>query len=57
MSMIECFPSPVTKSDFRPPKSVKRTGARASVRIVIENMNSNLQSVSAQPAPVAELFR
>jgi hypothetical protein len=36
---------------------VERTGARTPVRTVTENMNVDLQSVSAPPAPVAHVLR
>jgi hypothetical protein len=39
------------------PKTVERTGARASFWTVTENMKLDLQSVSAPPAPVAHLSR
>src|SRR6266542_2747900 len=40
-----------------PNQTVERTGARASVWIVTENMNIDLQSVSVPPAPVAHFYR
>ncbi len=40
-----------------PNQTVERTGARAAVWIVTETMNTDLQSVSAPPAPVAHFYR